>query len=68
MLGHMSVQIKYVLTFIKNDLTLVETHAIALYFDLGSNWDLYRSTRKMSDVRLLFHALVYTIVCIDALC
>ena len=52
--------IKFVLTFAKNDQMLVEICTVALYFGsdkcqikLGQP----KSTWKMSDVRLLFHAL-----------
>ena len=56
--------IKFVLTFAKNDQTLVETCTVALYFGsdkcqikLGFVQVNPKSARKMSDVRLLFHAL-----------
>ena len=38
--------IKLVLTFTKNDQTLVEICTVALYF-VRLNWDLYRSTLKV---------------------
>ena len=57
-------KIKVVLTFTKNDLTLVETYAITLDLCLDMCQIKVRivqvntkSARKMSDVRLLFHAL-----------
>ena len=56
--------IKFVLTFTKNDLTLVETYTITLKFGLdtcqikvGIVQVNAKCGRKMSDVRLLFHAL-----------
>ena len=60
----MSAQHKFVRTFTKNDLTLVETYAMALNFDsdtcqikVGIVQVKTKSDRKMSDVQLLFHAL-----------
>ena len=57
-------KMKFVLTFTKNDLTLVEINAITLNFGLdtcqikvGIVQVNTKSAWKMSDVRLLFHAL-----------
>ena len=57
-------KITFVLTFTKNDQTLVEISTMALYFGsdicqikLGFVQVNPKSARKMSDVRLLFHAL-----------
>lgn len=58
-------KIKFVLTFFRNDLTLVEICTVASHFDsdvcqikLGFVQVNTKSTQKMSDVRLLFHALI----------
>ena len=60
----MSAQHKICSDITKNDLTLVETYAIALNFGsdtcqikVGIVQVNTKSGRKMSDVRLLFHAL-----------
>ena len=60
----MSSQDEFVLTFTKNDLTLVEINGIALNFGSDTCQIKVRivqlntkSARKMSDVQLLFHAL-----------
>ena len=57
-------KMKFVLTFTKNDLTLVEINAITLNFGsdtcqikVGIVQVNTKSAEKMSDVRLLFHAL-----------
>ena len=57
-------KIKFVLTFVKNDQTLVEVCIVALYFGsdicqikLGFIQVNPKSARKMSDVQLLFHTL-----------
>ena len=59
-------KIKLVLTFAKNDQTLVEICTVALYFGsdicqikLGFVQVNPKSAQKISDVRLLFHALLY---------
>ena len=57
-------KMKFVLTFTKNDLTLVKINAITLNFDsdtcqikVGIVQVSTKSAQKMSDIPLLFHAL-----------
>ena len=64
MLRHMSAQDKICSAFAKSDQTLVEIHTVALYFGsdicqikLGFVQVNTKSAWKMSDVRLLCHAL-----------
>ena len=40
-------KIKFVLTFTKNDQTLVEIFTVVLYFGLDVCWDLYMSNPQM---------------------
>ena len=61
-------KMKFVLIFIKNDLTLVEINAITLNFGLdtcqikvGIVQVNTKSAQKMSDVRLSFHTLYSTL-------
>ena len=70
-------KIKFVLTFSGNDQTLVEICTVALHFGsdicqikLGFVQVNSKSARKMSDVRLLFHALhlLYTLQYVATLC
>ena len=55
-------KIKFVLTFAKNNLTLVEICTVALYFGLDichiKLEFVQESAQKMSNVQLLFHALL----------
>ena len=63
-------EIKFVLTFSRNDQTLIEICTVALHFGsdvcqtkLGFVQVNTKSAQKMSDVRLLFHALhTYVII------
>ena len=65
----MSGQDKFVLTFANYDQTLVEICTVALYFGLDICQGFVqvnpKSAWKMSDVRLLFHALKATYIMND---